>query len=108
MHMTAMIIKRTGLIIFYLTTIALLFESFARLDDLIAYDAPFFKVYSYDTMLVDHDEFGGKGKSNGRYEKWVLNSHGFRGPEIQVEKPQGVIRIVTFGASETFGLYESP
>lgn len=101
-------IKRIIRSVFYLVAIALLFEVFARLDDLITYDAPFFRVYSYDTMLVDRDEFGSKGKANGRYEKWILNSHGFRGPEIQIERPKGLIRIVTFGASETFGLYESP
>jgi lysophospholipase L1-like esterase len=32
-----------------------------------------------------------------------INSHGFRGKEFQLQKQPGVIRIVTLGASSTFG-----
>src|SRR5580704_16764560 len=31
-----------------------------------------------------------------------------RGPDIPLAKPPGTLRVVTAGASETFGLYESP
>jgi hypothetical protein len=31
-----------------------------------------------------------------------------RGPEVSLAKPTNVVRVVTAGASETFGLYESP
>ena len=44
---------------------------------------------------------------NVRYEKWKINSLGFRGKEIDFEKKEGGIRIVCFGGSETFGFYES-
>jgi lysophospholipase L1-like esterase len=44
---------------------------------------------------------------NGRYQKWKINSLGFRGKEIDFEKKGGTIRIVCFGGSETFGFYES-
>ena len=44
---------------------------------------------------------------NAKYEKWEINSFGFRGREINLEKREGQIRIVCLGASETFGLYES-
>jgi hypothetical protein len=40
---------------------------------------------------------------NARYEKWEINSLGFRGKEIDLEKKEGQIRIVCLGVSETFG-----
>jgi len=54
------------------------------------------------------DELGPHSRFGARFEKWRINSHGFRGPEITMEKPDGVVRILIIGASETFGLYESP
>ncbi len=44
---------------------------------------------------------------NAKYEKWEINSLGFRGKEIDLEKKEGQIRIACFGVSETFGVYES-
>jgi lysophospholipase L1-like esterase len=38
--------------------------------------------------------------------KWALNAAGFRGPEIKAEA--GQTRVVAYGASETFGIYEDP
>jgi lysophospholipase L1-like esterase len=35
----------------------------------------------------------------------AINSHGFRGPEFSIPKPPGVIRVLTLGASSTFGFY---
>jgi lysophospholipase L1-like esterase len=48
------------------------------------------------------DRIGKWGKPGARYERWQLNSLGYRGPELR----PGTVRIVCFGASETFGLYE--
>src|SRR4030042_2923339 len=44
---------------------------------------------------------------NMTYQKWKINSLGFRGKEIDFEKKEGGIRIVCLGGSETFGFYES-
>ena len=33
-----------------------------------------------------------------------INSHGFRGPEFEVQKPEGTYRIFVIGGSSTFGL----
>lgn len=82
-------------------------EVMARLDDWISHDAPLFGRYDAPSMLIDRDSLGIKGRAFGRFEKWSLNSKGFRGPDPVVPKPAGRIRIVTLGASETFGLYES-
>jgi lysophospholipase L1-like esterase len=83
-------------------------EAYARIDDFITHRAPLLGPYTYETMLVTHDELGRRGKPNGHYEKWTLNSYGFRGPEFELNKPENTVRIVAFGASETFGLYEPP
>jgi lysophospholipase L1-like esterase len=32
-----------------------------------------------------------------------INSHGFRGPDFSIEKPPGTLRVLTMGASSTFG-----
>lgn len=44
---------------------------------------------------------------NMTYQKWKINSLGFRGKEIDFEKKEGGIRVVCLGGSETFGFYES-
>ena len=35
----------------------------------------------------------------------TINNHGFRGQEFSIEKPENVIRVLTLGASSTFGLW---
>ena len=35
----------------------------------------------------------------------TINARGFRGPEFETERPAGVVRIVTLGASSTFGYH---
>jgi hypothetical protein len=87
-----------GLVIF---VIAL--EVCARVDDVVTYGAPFFGPYN-DDLLLQRDDIGKWGKPGARYAKWQLNSLGYRGPELRA----GSVRIITMGASETFGLYEAP
>lgn len=78
-------------------------EICARVDDLLSYGAPFWGTYN-DQSLYTIDKVGKWGKPGARYERWQLNSLGYRGPELR----RGAVRIVCFGASETFGLYEKP
>lgn len=78
-------------------------EFCARLDDFFTYGAPILSSYSSEGLLR-HDQIGKVGKPGARYKKWKLNSLGYRGPELR----PGTVRIVCFGASETFGLYEEP
>ena len=78
-------------------------ELCARFDDVLSYDAPFWGPYNNE-ILLKTDSLGRWGKPGARYEKWQLNSLGYRGPELR----PGTVRIVCFGASETFGLYEAP
>src|SRR5690606_20092414 len=48
------------------------------------------------------DELGRRGKPNARFQKWKLNSLGFRGPDLAPNK----LTVGILGASEAFGLYE--
>lgn len=60
------------------------------------------------SILVEVDNNGiPHNIPNARYGKWEINSLGFRGKEIDLEKKEGQIRILCFGVSETFGYYES-
>ena len=83
-------------------------ELACRIEQWFLYDAPVLGMYTYDTALFTMDEYGITGKANGAYEKWRLNSFGFRGPEIHRHKSSHRLRVVCVGASETFGLYENP
>ena len=96
-------LRRAGVVVLFL----LVLELCARLDDWIRWGAPWWGPYSHAVLLVD-DERGRHGRPYARFEKWQLNSHGFCGPEITMAKPEGVVRIAVAGASETFGLSESP
>ena len=80
-------------------------EAAARVDDWLSYGAPLFGNYDID-QLFQATPGGLRGVPHGRYAKWQLNSRGYRGPEIRSDS--GQIRIVTYGASETFGIYEDP
>jgi len=90
----------------YITLVFITLEACARLDDYYVWDAPFFEVYS-SNLLRYEDEYGKRNRPNYKFEKWKINSHGFRGNDIDFVKPDGVKRVVILGASESFGLYES-
>ena len=86
---------------------ALTLEVCARLDDHFTWGAPLWGHYS-QALLTVSDQYGIHSRPGARFEKWHVNAHGFRGPEITPQKPDGVTRVIVLGASETFGLYESP
>ena len=90
------------LIVIFLLTI----ELCTRIDDKIRYDAPFSGEYSSDRLRTVDNIGIPINVPNSRFEKWENNTFGFRGPEITLEKPRGVIRCVCMGTSETYGLYE--
>lgn len=83
-------------------------EAAARLDDWIHDATPLLASPSRDRDLVVAESWGYRGRPHGAFRKWWLNAFGFRGPEIAQQPPSYHIRILILGASETFGLYESP
>jgi lysophospholipase L1-like esterase len=72
-------------------------------DDYVDQGAPLFGNYGMSDMLT-HDNYGVIGKPYGHYEKWKLNGLGYRGPDIH----PNTLKIICIGASETWGMGESP
>ena len=83
-------------------------EAACRVEDWVQFRTPFFARERSQQDLLVRDALGMHGRPGGRFQKWSMNSFGMRGPEVRGEKPRNVVRVVTAGASETFGLYESP
>lgn len=98
------ILKMVGASLVFLLTL----EMCARIDDLIRYDAPLWKEYSADCLRSSDSEGISFNIPNAMFQKWQNNSYGFRGPEILPVKQPGTVRVVCLGASESYGLYESP
>jgi hypothetical protein len=78
-------------------------EVAARVEDFVRYRASLTAPYSINTIFRS-SPYSREGKPGARFAKWSLNSLGFRGPEIVA----GRTNVIVFGASETFGIYESP
>jgi len=78
-------------------------ELAARVDDWLTYGAPVFGSYDME-QLWQATPRGYRGVAHKSYVKWGLNAFGFRGPEVRPDN--GQIRILAYGASETFGIYE--
>lgn len=78
-------------------------EGGARLDDWINEGANLWRPYTMEALFRP-SQFGKEGIPGARYSKWAMNSLGYRGPDLV----PGRINVVTLGASETIGLYESP
>lgn len=83
-------------------------EFTVRVEDLLQYGISLRSPYRSQSELVVRDSLGIHGRPAAAFEKWRLNSLGLRGPEAAVEKETGTRRVIVLGASETFGLYESP
>lgn len=86
-----------------LLAVLLTLEVCARVDDWISFGAPLLSSYDVSALYVLDDGVQ-RGKPLGRYRNWQLNSLGLRGPELT----PGSQRILTIGASETFGMLETP
>jgi hypothetical protein len=87
---------------------AVLAEIAVRIDDRMERGIPFLGNPTYESELRVRRDGILEGRPFGHFQKWQLNSWGFRGPEIALEKRTGCGRIMVIGASEMFGLYESP
>ncbi len=88
-------------------TLLMSVEVSARVEDRFRSGVPLFSTPDRVADLVVHDALGIRGRPYGRYKVWRLNAFGFRGPEVTRSPKPGCIRVITLGASETFGLYES-
>ena len=83
-------------------------ELTCRIEDWVMYRTPVLSRYTSIEDLVVRDADGMHGRPNARYQKWIMNRLGLRGPPANVVPPPGSVRVIVVGASETFGLMESP
>ena len=84
------------------------FELTVRLEDWARFGVPFdSRVTTIDDLSVV-DSVGQHARPGTTFKQFRINALGFRGAEI----PQAILRsrplVITSGASETFGSYESP
>jgi hypothetical protein len=98
---------RTAIAVVVLGFWGLLFEFGVRVEDWVRYQTPLLSPFNSQGQLMVRDADGIHGRPNSRFRKWVLNNEGMRGPDVTRSKALGILRVVTVGASETFGLYES-
>jgi len=83
-------------------------ELACRIEDWVMYRMPIASRYRSLDDLVVRDAAGMHGRPNAQFEKWIMNDLGMRGPRTTVRPAPGSLRVIAVGASETFGLYESP
>lgn len=83
-------------------------ELTCRIEDWFRFRTPLFTPITSQSDLMVRDREGIHGRPNARFQKWVMNGLGTRGPEATLAKPPGSVRVVVVGASESFGLSESP
>src|SRR5690242_9136044 len=102
----SLMIRRGATLVALLMVATVTAEATARVDDWIRLGIPVRHTPDYDRDLHYRDWFGIRGKPNGRYRRWHLDSTGFRGPDVDRAKIVGCTRVMVLGASETFGLYE--
>lgn len=91
----------------HLVVFLLAWELTCRVDDGIRFGTPLMSRVLSSEDLREHDGASIRGRPNARFQKFVLNELGLRGPAAKQDRSPGVTRIVTVGASETFGLTES-
>jgi hypothetical protein len=87
---------------------ALTFELTCRVEDWVMYRMPLASPYRSVEDLIIRDADGMHGRPNAQFQKWIMNDVGTRGPRASLLPASGTVRIITVGASETFGLRESP
>lgn len=91
-----------------LVVFAVVLELTCRIEDWVTYRTPALSVSTSISDLVVRDADGMHGRPNARFQKWIMDSLGLRGPETSIVPAAGTVRVITVGASETFGLRESP
>ena len=91
-----------------LVAAAVVFELSCRVEDWVMYRTPIASPYQSIEDLVIRDADGMHGRPNAQFQEWIMNGLGTRGPSASLLPPKNTTRVITVGASETFGLRESP
>jgi hypothetical protein len=80
-------------------------ELTVRADDWAQHGVPLSAPAVTLADLVVRDSLGLHARAGARFRQFRINAAGFRGPEVDL-RDSSAVRVVTAGASETFGLYE--
>jgi len=91
--------ERAGLITVSVLVFFLLAEGITRIVDAIVNDVPVFGADKDGVLYSEHPFLYLAPRPNARYDKFVINSRGFRGREFEIPKPPGTFRILTLGGS---------
>jgi hypothetical protein len=100
-------IRFIGRLSLILLVIIMAMEVSARTEDRVRYGTAWFSPYREQAEMIVRDADGVHGRRSAQFQKWAMDSLGFRGPEVDSAPAAGTLRVVAAGASETFGLYES-
>ena len=94
-------------ILVHLLVFVVVLELTTRIDERLRFGTPLMSRVLSSEDLREFRAGTVQGRPNARYQKWGLNALGLRGPATSREPRPGVTRIVTVGASETFGMAET-
>lgn len=95
------VLKLAGFAVLFVVLVELI----ARAEDSVRYDAPFWGHYHLEGIRGVDDRGTVRCEPNARYKHFELGPHGFR----KTDHVQGANKtLVWLGASEAFGLYETP
>jgi lysophospholipase L1-like esterase len=93
--------ERIGTIVFTLVIFFLLVEGCTRVIDL-GRGNPLFGANEKSVLFQDHPYLIKVPRPDAEFEKYHVNSRGFRGAEFDLPKPPGTIRLLTLGGSGTW------
>jgi hypothetical protein len=99
-------IRKVAAVIALMALVFLGAEAAIRIEDGVRWGMPLLSQTVGVADLAMSDSTGRHPRPGARFRQWRINSLGVRGPE-----PDSVAqapRAIVLGASETFGLYESP
>ena len=96
-------VKRCKTTVMLVSAGFLICEAGVRLYERIRYRAPLGS-YDRERTLWTYDHAFKIGRPGAKFKDITMNSLGLRGPDLR----SGTTRIVCIGASETFGIFESP
>lgn len=84
------------------------FELTVRLDDWARFGVPITSGATHIMDLRVTDSLGRHARPGAVYRKFKINNLGFRGPDVTDESLRELPLVVVTGASESFGMFESP
>lgn len=97
--------KLIGQLVGFGVLFVIILELVARAEDTIRFDAPFWGHYHLEGIRAVDERGTRRCKENARYKHFRLGEHGFR---LTDHTQSGAKTFVWLGASEAFGLYETP